>query len=878
MLTNNTQYAPGKFFFLTNPVPYLSIATSNSDVPPVQAGQVVLTNVGGNLYVNGSVVGTSSNWSLFPTISNTIYMDASNKITNVGSNLYFDGNLIANASDISNVGDWALYNSVADVKLSNAGSNYSITGAKNITAINNVSGGTGTFTSQVVTPVVISASNLSVSATSNLTQYCGTTLCNNAPTISNSFNNTYNIFGDKGSDYTDFCYTNISNKGGKGGSINFVADAGQVNIGGTDYGIGGQINLTANSPLIFPYNLTSAIKLSAASVLSYAGAVTPLGSLAGYNYIQGTLGVNIVAGSVSSIPNTAGTIYLYGANGTKLQNSLYVDAISNYPGSNLNIHPDSSQWTDMTRVQYIGMGNNPKIDGGGGTTSIISNFAGVIASNITGLSGGYFPAISGNSLTSINVPLTAGSDLTLTAQQFVGLTVTCNYNVNVNASSNINLNPSNGGVVSVNGDLNMSNHNVSNIADLKFNGTSARVGYGASQLYIQGGGIGVPVNITNAGAGISVNGNITLSAGTGYNTYFTSGALYLSTATPILMQGGNIDMGGGTICNVGNILGSNLTVSTGGNLTLTSSTGGQIVAGVDLNMSNHNVSNIGTYLRFNTGAYLDSYTPGGFTNAFLEINGTGGDSQLRINNGSANINLIANGDSYIIPATGHNIILNGPITANSNLNMTGATICNVGNILGSNLTVSTGGNLTLTSSTGGLITTSNTLQVTSNPILVRDTFAGIVWGYNAPYNVGIDGPYVFGYSAGALGTTGVSGTLVPDISLQWDRSNINAQKNLIMNGHDISNVGGFTRTLSATAIAQPVIQYGTATGSGSNGSVSVTIPTAYTSSSSYVVQVTMRDSPTAQLYATPTASNTFTIGWSSAGAGTQNIMWTTFGT
>lgn len=87
-----------------------------------------------------------------------------------------------------------------------------------------------------------------------------------------------------------------------------------------------------------------------------------------------------------------------------------------------------------------------------------------------------------------------------------------------------------------------------------------------------------------------------------------------------------------------------------------------------------------------------------------------------------------------------------------------------------------------------------------------------------------------------------------------------------------------SRFLSGVDIAQPIIQYGTATGSGSAGTVTVAIPTAYTSAILYVVQVTMRDSPTAQLYATPVTANTFTIGWTSAGIGAQNIMWTTFGT
>ena len=100
---------------------------------------------------------------------------------------------------------------------------------------------------------------------------------------------------------------------------------------------------------------------------------------------------------------------------------------------------------------------------------------------------------------------------------------------------------------------------------------------------------------------------------------------------------------------------------------------------------------------------------------------------------------------------------------------------------------------------------------------------------------------------------------------------------IFMNGNSIRNVGDFTRNLSSSVISQPVIQYGTdGTGSGVSGAVTVTLPTAY-SNTNYVVQVTMRDPPTAQLYATPITTTTFKIGWTSAGTGTQNIMWTTFG-
>lgn len=98
----------------------------------------------------------------------------------------------------------------------------------------------------------------------------------------------------------------------------------------------------------------------------------------------------------------------------------------------------------------------------------------------------------------------------------------------------------------------------------------------------------------------------------------------------------------------------------------------------------------------------------------------------------------------------------------------------------------------------------------------------------------------------------------------------------------ILDLTGLSITLGATPsapILQPVIQYGRiAVGTGPSGSSTITIPVSYTSSSTYQVQVTMWDGPTAQLYATPIAGNQFNVGWTSAGTGTQTIMWTTFGT
>jgi hypothetical protein len=82
--------------------------------------------------------------------------------------------------------------------------------------------------------------------------------------------------------------------------------------------------------------------------------------------------------------------------------------------------------------------------------------------------------------------------------------------------------------------------------------------------------------------------------------------------------------------------------------------------------------------------------------------------------------------------------------------------------------------------------------------------------------------------------------------------------------------------ISGTAVLQPKIQYGKATGSGNSGSVAVTLPQSY-ANTSYVVMVTMENSTAAQMSANITGVNTFVIYWASGGGGTHTLAWTTFG-
>ena len=157
---------------------------------------------------------------------------------------------------------------------------------------------------------------------------------------------TIRLTADTGINIVNFSDVDITAENGNRGRVNILAEPGYNNgIGGevhitanggsiplTGVGSGGLIELIATTPALT--GLSSAIKMNAASVLSYAGVVPIIGSLAGYNYMYGSAGTNILAGLPSIFPNIPGTNYLYGAAGllpniagTRIENTLGVDKI-----------------------------------------------------------------------------------------------------------------------------------------------------------------------------------------------------------------------------------------------------------------------------------------------------------------------------------------------------------------------------------------------------------------------------------------------------------------------------------------------------------------------------------------------------------------------
>lgn len=396
---SDTFYAPGQSYYLKNPVDDLNVGgTITIDGTP----PIVLSNDAGRLVVDGQDL--ASGWSAFPTLSNTIAFDAHNNLSNVGGNLYFNDELLALAGSISNVSDWALYPAIGDVDLQSnnlimkGGVVLSNTGS-NLYFGSNLLNASDWSTLPAIQPVDVAGnviSNVSTisgqTGTSNLTLTSSSNLVFEASNAIRQTADIIQITGDAGLNPLDTGIVTIKGQGGNGGRINLTAESSTLtglngrivltanggSIGG--YGFGGEIDLTATTPLGLS-NLTSAIKLSAEGINSYAGVTSSLGSTFGYNYVHGDIGVNITAGAGSIIPNFTGTIYLKGTNGTEVQNGLYADHI--YPYSDTLTFPNLRITGNTLTGADVEISNVVKLDGDNCVMTGISN---ATITNISGLS------------------------------------------------------------------------------------------------------------------------------------------------------------------------------------------------------------------------------------------------------------------------------------------------------------------------------------------------------------------------------------------------------------------------------------------------------------------------------------------------------------
>ena len=384
----------------------------------------------------------------------------------------------------------------------------------NSTTISNLSN----ISTSTISAVGGSFTTLSGTLTGNVTGNLTGNISNTNLTVSGQFSiNEIADVGSAVSNYGSYGTVNISGKGGLGSSVNIVADsATPLNPALTssqltceakgNYGVfvitppdpylgyvprGGLVSIIARQGLTPtpPATVTSAlfangeidltaysygtvpglIKLSSGANAIYAGSISPITGVIGYNYVFGQFGNNITAGlPPGGIPTVPGENYIYGLNGTVVDNGLYTDTIYNKFGGDLNLNSrtcnvgiTASNSNASISLSASNTGANitltsPTI-GIAGTMNLSNN----VISNCTAIS-------SSNTLTLNADPF---SNIILNANEVVldGNVNMCNkilFNVsNVQANSNLVLSSTTGGniVMSNIGFLNMSGFSISNV-------------------------------------------------------------------------------------------------------------------------------------------------------------------------------------------------------------------------------------------------------------------------------------------------------------------------------------------------------------------------------------------------------------------------------
>ena len=413
---------------------------------------------------------------------------------------------------------------------------------------------------------------LTGNVTGNLTGNVVGNISNTNLTVSGQFSiNEIADVGSAVSNYGSYGVVNIAGKGGLGSSVNITADvATPLNPALTssqltceakgNYGVfvitppdpylgyiprGGLVSIIARQGLTPdpPATVTSAlfangeidltaysygtvpglIKLVSGANAMYAGAVTPITGVIGYNYVFGQFGNNITAGlPPSGIPTVPGENYIYGLNGTVIDNGLYTDTIYNKFGGNLNLNGRTCN------VSVTASNSNASI-----SLSASNSGANITLTSPTiGIAGTM--NLSNNAISNC-ASISASNTLTLNANPF--------SNIILNANEMV-----------LNGNVNMCNKILFNVSNVQ----------GNSNLVLSS-TTGGNIVLSNIGflnmSGFSIS-NINTVAGCNV-TVTTTGNLTLSSTNQVICSN-DLNMSNKDIINVANIFatsGSNLTIS-----------------------------------------------------------------------------------------------------------------------------------------------------------------------------------------------------------------------------------------------------------------------------------------------------------------------------
>jgi len=576
--------------------------------------------------------------------------------------------------------------------------------------------------------------------------------------------------------------------------------------GSTTVANGGVITLTATSPIALPYTLTSAIKLSAASIVSYAGAISPYGSLAGYNFVQGLGGVNIVAGGVPTLPNTLGTVYIYGANGTSVANGLYTDTLANRSGSDLRIQADTGRSGGGSNNLYLSNVKSIIMEGSNGEVGSLmsidgsyinssSNKGNSFIKNFYGMDNiGYINATGACAFGSVAATLVRGftlqgsslqpyvgyfpggrCDLTLLAPATPGEAVV-NNDIVLNASCNIKLITSNSGQVQVTGSISTSNiTSTSNLtltatSNLNLNGT----------VLVNGSAIGTASNWSTypATSIVNLSNNALSNAG----VIAATGTLTLTSLNP---STGNIILTAGSNYSQINLqAGSALSISSSNSILLA---GSNVTISSPLSMIGYAISNVPSIN--NVGPININSTSNVFFNQQLDLGSHG----VRNTGALTGVTTINGATIPLNPAT-------------SNLDMGGNSISNVSSVLGvasTPLNISNVGAVNLTSSSSSIVqyaTTAMTIGAGNIPSIPTHSIlfpsgGGAALSISSANNISLITP----------------GSVSVNASGGIDMTNHAISNVTTLNGHNLYQVGSWCSTSSSaiTAFTPTPVPYDT---------------------------------------------------------------------
>ena len=481
-------------------------------------------------------------------------------ISNVGT---LNSVNISNSSNINT-------DTLNSVTISNSGTITSDTISNtNFTNLSNISTSTisavgGTFTTL--------SGTLTGNVSGNLTGNVVGNISNTNLTVLGQFSITETAdVGSAISNYGSYGTVNISGKGGLGSAVNITADsATPLNPALTssqltaeakgNYGVfvitppdpylgyvprGGLVSIIARQGLTPtpPATVTSAlfangeidltafsygtvpglIKLVSGANAMYAGAVTPITGVIGYNYVFGQFGNNITAGlPPGGIPTVPGENYIYGLNGTVVDNGLYTDTIYNKFGGDLNLNG---------RTCNIGL------------TASNSNASIFLTANNTG---------ANITLTSPSIRIAGTMNMSNNAiSNCTAISSASTLTLNADPFSNIILNANE---AVVNGNMDLCNKVLFNVSNVQ----------GNSNLVLSS-TTGGNIVLSNIGflnmSGFSIS-NINTVAGCNV-TVSTTGNLTLSSTNQVICSN-DLNMSNNDIINVANIFatsGSNLTIS-----------------------------------------------------------------------------------------------------------------------------------------------------------------------------------------------------------------------------------------------------------------------------------------------------------------------------